>query len=77
MPVWILLPHPLPNDRGARNRSWRDEHSEARAPRADRYRWRVGYNPFRPHVAHRGDVFIIAATLVIVVALVLWATGVL
>jgi hypothetical protein len=37
----------------------------------------VGYNPFRPHVAHRGDVFIIAATLAIVVGLVLWATGVL
>jgi hypothetical protein len=35
----------------------------------------VGYNPFRPHVAHRGDLWIIVATLVIVAALVLWATG--
>jgi hypothetical protein len=37
----------------------------------------VGYNPFRPHVAHRGDVWIIVATLVIVAALVVWATGML
>jgi hypothetical protein len=37
----------------------------------------VGYNPFRPHVAHRGDALIIVATVVIVAALVLWATGVL
>jgi hypothetical protein len=35
----------------------------------------VGYNPFRPRVAHRGDPWIIAATLLVVVALVLWATG--
>jgi hypothetical protein len=37
----------------------------------------VGYNPFRPHVAHRGDVWIIVATLMSVVALVGWATGLL
>jgi hypothetical protein len=35
----------------------------------------VGYNPFRPHDAHSGDAWIIVATLVIVVVLVLWATG--
>jgi hypothetical protein len=35
----------------------------------------VGYNPFRPHVAHRGDAWIVVATLVIVIALLLWATG--
>jgi hypothetical protein len=35
----------------------------------------MGYNPFRPHVAHRGDVWIIVVTLAIVVAAVLWAMG--
>jgi hypothetical protein len=36
----------------------------------------VGYNPFRPRVTHRGDPWIIVATLLVVVVLVLWATGV-
>jgi hypothetical protein len=35
----------------------------------------VGYNPFRPHVAHRGDAWIIVVCLAIVALLVLWATG--
>jgi hypothetical protein len=37
----------------------------------------VGYNPFRPHVAHRGDAWIIVATVVTVAVAVLWATGIL
>jgi hypothetical protein len=35
----------------------------------------VGYNPFRPQVAHRGDGWIVVAVLVIVAVAVLWATG--
>jgi hypothetical protein len=33
----------------------------------------VGYNPFRPRVAHRGDLFIVVAALLVIVVLVLWA----
>jgi hypothetical protein len=33
----------------------------------------VGYNPFRPRVAHRGDLLIVVAALLVIVALVLWA----
>jgi hypothetical protein len=36
----------------------------------------VGYNPFRPRVTHRGDSWIVAATLLVVVVLIIWATGV-
>jgi hypothetical protein len=36
----------------------------------------VGYNPFRPRVAHRGDALIVAGALVAVALLVLWALGV-
>jgi hypothetical protein len=35
----------------------------------------VGYNPFRPHVAHRGDALIVIGALVVVALLVLWALG--
>jgi hypothetical protein len=35
----------------------------------------VGYNPFRPRVAHRGDAWVIAATVLVVIVLVVWATG--
>jgi len=35
----------------------------------------VGYNPFRPKVAHRGDAWIVIGALVIVGLLVLWAIG--
>jgi hypothetical protein len=35
----------------------------------------MGYNPFRPKVAHRGDSWIVVATVLIVIVLVLWATG--
>jgi chorismate synthase len=33
----------------------------------------MGYNPFRVRVKHRGDVVIVAAAIVVVVALVAWA----
>jgi hypothetical protein len=33
----------------------------------------VGFNPFREQVKHRSDIFLVAAALVVVVALVLWA----
>jgi hypothetical protein len=34
----------------------------------------VGYNPFRKRVKRRGDVVLVAVALVVVVALVVWAT---
>jgi hypothetical protein len=33
----------------------------------------MGYNPFRATVKHRGDMAIVAAALIVVVGLVLWA----
>jgi len=33
----------------------------------------VGYNPFREHVQHRGDLAIVIAALVVVAALLAWA----
>jgi hypothetical protein len=33
----------------------------------------VGYNPFRARVKHRGDVWIVAGALTVIVALVIWA----
>jgi hypothetical protein len=35
----------------------------------------MGYNPFRPKVAHRGDSWIVVATVLLVIVLVLWAIG--
>jgi hypothetical protein len=34
----------------------------------------VGYNPYRKRVKRRSDVVIVAAALVVIVALVAWAT---
>jgi len=39
-----------------------------------RYRIAVGYNPFRVQVKHRGDLLIVISALVVVAALVAWAT---
>jgi len=33
----------------------------------------VGLNPFRPHVQRRSDIVLVAAALLVVAALVLWA----
>jgi hypothetical protein len=33
----------------------------------------VGFNPFREQVKRRSDIFLVAAALIVVVALVLWA----
>jgi hypothetical protein len=33
----------------------------------------MGLNPFRSRVDHRGDIAIVAAALVVIVALVAWA----
>jgi hypothetical protein len=34
----------------------------------------VGYNPFQKRVKRRSDVVLVAVTLAVVVALVIWAT---
>jgi hypothetical protein len=33
----------------------------------------VGFNPFREQVKHRSDIFLVAAALIVVIALVAWA----
>jgi hypothetical protein len=33
----------------------------------------MGYNPFRARVKHRGDVAVVAAALLVIVALLAWA----
>ena len=33
----------------------------------------MGFNPFREQVKHRSDIFLVAAALVVVAALVIWA----
>lgn len=32
----------------------------------------MGFNPFREQVKHRGDIFVVVAAFVVVIALVLW-----
>ena len=56
---------------GHADRAVRDP--EPGAGRGGRYRWRVGFNPYRGRVARRTDLALVALALVVVVALVLWA----
>jgi hypothetical protein len=44
-----------------------------RSPCTGRYRIAVGFNPFRKQVKRRGDVFLVAAALLVAALLVLWA----
>ncbi len=41
--------------------------------RHGRYRNRMGMNPFRPHVKRRSDIVLVAAALLVVALLVVWA----